>query len=175
MSDDEISEQLKAIWPEVIGAVITRHNGKVNLCPVNFQAVSTKYEQPLCVCLGLDNKNLTIQQVLASKEFVYAYPSKEQLKDILYCGTVSGRDVDKLAQTTLTLEPAETVAAPLLADAVLNLECKLVHSYDAGRFTIVIGQIERIVSSERSGLDKIYSVGMTYGVIEQMRILQEGR
>lgn len=49
MNDQEIKEKLEAIWPEVIGAVITKQNGTVNLCPINYQAVSTVYEKPLSV------------------------------------------------------------------------------------------------------------------------------
>jgi len=51
---------LESIFPEVIGAVITvdHSNMRVNLCPVNFQAVSTKYEHPLTVCLGLGKQKL---------------------------------------------------------------------------------------------------------------------
>jgi len=63
-----------------------------------------------------------------------------------------------------------------LKDAVLNYECAVRHSYNAGQFTIVIGEITKVVSSDKSSLDKIYALGGTrYGVIKDMETLQEGR
>jgi flavin reductase (DIM6/NTAB) family NADH-FMN oxidoreductase RutF len=174
--DQEIKEKLEAIWPEVIGAVITKEGDRVNLAPVNYQAVSTVYEKPLSVCLGIDNKNHTLKTVLQTKEFVYAYPSREQLKQILYCGTVSGRDIDKLANTDFTFTKSEQIAPPTLNGAVLNYECKLIHHSNVGEFTIVIGEVVNIRTSDKGNLDKIYALGgMRYGAIKEMLVLQEGR
>ena len=176
MNDQEIKEKLEAIWPEVIGAVITKRDDTVNLCPINYQAVSTVYEKPLSVCIGLDNKNYTLETILQTGEFVYAYPSKSQLKDVLYCGTVSGRDGDKPRQTKLQFSPSEKIAPPNLVDAVLNYECKLLHHYNVGEFTIVIGEILKVVSSDKDNLEKIYALGgMRYGAIKDVEVLQEGR
>ena len=176
VDDKNVKEKLEAIWPEVIGLVITNAGEKTNVCPVNYQAVSTIYEKPLSVTLGLDNKNLTLETILKTNEFVYAYPSKEQLKDVIYTGTVSGRDVDKLANTNLQFTKSNRVTPPNLADAVLNYECKLLHHYNAGQFTIVIGEILQINSSNKGSLEKIYSLGgRRYGVIKELETLQDGR
>lgn len=174
--DQEIKEKLEAIWPEVIGAVITKRDNKVNLTPINYQAVSTVYEKPLSVCLGLDNRNYTLETILETKEFVYAHPSRQQLRQTLYCGTVSGRDTDKLANTDFTFTESELIAPPTLDGAVLNYECKLVHHYNVGEFTIVIGEIVSIKPSDKGNLDKIYALGgMRYGAIKEVQVLQEGR
>lgn len=174
--DDSVKEKLEAIWPEVIGLVITSHNGKTNVCPINYQGVSSTYEQPLSVCIGLDNKNLTLETILATKEFVYAYPSREQLEDTIYCGTVSGRNTNKLEQTSFTFSPSEFVTPPLLDGAVINYECVVVHSYNAGAFTIVVGEIKKLHSSDKSHLDKVYSLGgRNYGVIKETETLKFGR
>lgn len=174
--DQEIKEKLEAIWPEVIGAVITKRGDKVNLTPINYQAVSTVYEKPLSVCLGLDNRNYTLETVLETKEFVYAYPSVEQLKQTLFCGTVSGRDQDKLAQTDFRFTDSQTVAPPNLEGAVLNYECKLLHHYNVGEFTVVIGEILHINASDKGNLEKIYALGgLRYGAIKEVEVLQEGR
>src|SRR5258706_9522222 len=157
--DDNVKEKLEAIWPEVIGAVITKRDGKVNLCPINYQATSTIYETPLSICIGLGNTGYTLETILKTQQFTYAYPSREQLKDIIYCGTVSGRDIDKLANTSLEFSDSEAIESPLLKDAVLNYECVVRHTYNAGQFTIVIGEIKRVIGSSKNSLDKIYALG----------------
>lgn len=172
----DVKEKLEAIWPKVIGAVITKRNDRVNLAPINYQATSTIYETPLSVCIGLGNESYTLESVLETGEFVYAYPSKEQLKPILACGTMSGRDESKPPLKELAMSDAYVVSPPLLNDAVLNYECKVVHSYNVGQFTIVIGEIVKVHGSDKGNLDKIYALGgFGYGVISATETLQEGR
>ena len=162
--------------PEEIGAVITQRKNKVNLCPVNWQVVSSEYKSPMVVCIGLSHGNYSREVILATKEFTYAYPSQEQLKDILYCGTVSGREVNKLKQMALQFLPAKKNKCPILKDAVLNFECTLMQTVEMETFSILIGKIEIIHGSDKSALDKIYALGgMEYGVIEKVKILQTGR
>lgn len=176
MNDNLILEKLEAIWPEVIGLVITQRNEKLNVCPINYQGVSTIYETPLTVTLGLDNKNLTLENILETKEFVYAYPSKDQLKDTIYCGTISGRNEDKLAKTNFAFSPSQKVATPHLVGAVLNYECTLMHHYNVGHFTIVIGEIVALHSSADKNVQKIYALGGSrYGIITDVEVLQDGR
>ena len=176
MNDQEIKEKSAVLWPEVIGAVVTNRNGIVNLCPINYQAVPTVYEKPLSVCLGLDNRSYTLETILQTNEFVYAYPSKSQLKDVLYCGTVSGSKGVKLENTNLEFIPSKSIDTPCLKGAILSYECKLLHYYNVGQFTIVIGEVLALITSDKGSLDKIYSLGgMRYGVISSVDVLQTGR
>ena len=48
-----------------------------------------------------------------------------------YCGVKSGRDVDKFKEMGLTPLDGETVSCPMIEEAPINLECKVVeiHSY----------------------------------------------
>lgn len=48
-----------------------------------------------------------------------------------WCGVKSGRDVDKFAAQNLTAVPATLVSCPLIAEAPVNIECRVreVHEY----------------------------------------------
>ena len=46
------------------------------------------------------------------------------------CGSTSGRDTDKFADTGLTPEKAEFVLAPTIAECPIVYECQVVHSND---------------------------------------------
>lgn len=169
-------ERVDAIWPQVIAAVITKNADQVNLAPINFLAVSTKYEAPISLVVGLGNQSFTRETVLETKEFVLAYPNRDQLADIIHCGTVSGRSGDKFAGTNLKFTPSDQVAPSYLNEAVANCECRVVHSYDAGTFTIVIAHVVATHESGKGNLDKIYALGDTnYGAITATEILQSGR
>lgn len=172
MTDDEIREKQKALWPQVIGAVITKSKERANLCPVTFQAVSSVYEKPLTVCVGLTNTNFSLENIVATKEFVFSYPTKHQLEDILYCGTVSGRQLNKLRNTQLEFEKATAVQPPLLKNAAINFECRLVHTYKQDTFTLVVGEVVMYHSTNELNLDKVYALGGTdFGVISDVEVL----
>jgi len=176
-TDDELKRKQRAIWPEVIGVVITKSGEQVNLCPVNFQAVSTVFEKPLTVCIGLMNNSFSLETILKTGQFVYAYPAARHLKDVLYCGSVSGRSADKIAYTAaIQFDLPLQGEVPVLKDAVANFECKLVHSYDRGDFTVVIGEIVAHQTVGEYTLDKIYSLGgQNFGVIREVDILTDHR
>ena len=115
---------------------------------------------------------------LETGQFTYAYPAKEQLKDILYCGTVSGKSTDKLKQTQLCFEPATKIDSPYLCGAVVNYECLVIHHFDVGNYTVVLGEVLAIQDTDKSNRDKIYAFGSEedgYGVIESVAVLQRGR
>ncbi len=44
-----------------------------------------------------------------------------------FCGTVSGRDRDKLAEANLTAAPSLRVRSPIIQECVLHYECRVVH------------------------------------------------
>jgi flavin reductase (DIM6/NTAB) family NADH-FMN oxidoreductase RutF len=56
-------------------------------------------------------------------------------------GTRSGRDEDKLAGLNLDTRPADEIGAPLLAGALVNLECRLAAQLETGDHTIFVGEV----------------------------------
>lgn len=61
-----------------------------------------------------------------------------------YCGTVTGRCVDKAAKTGLTLIPSSDVAAPTIENCPLALECKVCQTIDSGSHTVFIADVVRV-------------------------------
>ena len=70
-----------------------------------------------------------------------------------WCGTVTGRRVDKIAKTGLTLIPSETVAAPSLADCPLSLECRVFDVRPMGSHDLFLADVTG-VSAEEALLDE---------------------
>lgn len=44
-----------------------------------------------------------------------------------FCGSKSGRDYDKFKETGLTPLPSKVVATPIIDEAFLNVECKIIN------------------------------------------------
>lgn len=60
---------------------------------------------------------------------VTAFPAKYR-KDLVYLGSHSGRDEDKLAKTKLTAIAADLVSSPTFAEAELSVECEKIFYSD---------------------------------------------
>ncbi|OPY56314.1 MAG: Flavoredoxin [Pelotomaculum sp. PtaU1.Bin035] len=101
-----------------------------------------------------------------SGEYVINIPSAAQARVVDYCGTVSGRHVDKFKETGLTPVPASHVKAPLIAECPVNLECKVRQVVSLGSHDVFIADVLAVHYSEsvlnekgRPDLDKIKPYG----------------
>lgn len=70
--------------------------------------------------------NHSFKALRKSRECVIAIPTVDLLDQVVGIGTCSGADTDKFAAFGLTALPARTVAAPLIAECLANIECKVV-------------------------------------------------
>ena len=65
---------------------------------------------------------------------------------------------------------------PNLGRAVMNFECKVHAMVEMETFVIVIGKVIKISTSDKTALDKVYSLGgWDYGAIKEVETLQHGR
>jgi flavin reductase (DIM6/NTAB) family NADH-FMN oxidoreductase RutF len=105
--------------------ISTHHNGKSNLMTVSCHA-SMGFDPILGICLGPWNFSYAALQ--ETGECVVAVPPANLLEKVVDIGNCSGRDRDKFSAFDLTQEPATAVRAPLVAECLYNLECRVVNS-----------------------------------------------
>ena len=79
--------------------------------------------------------------IQATREFVVNIPSPRQAKVVDWCGTVSGRNVDKFADTGLTPEKALKVRCPIITECLLNIECRVQKSLKLGSHTMFVAEV----------------------------------
>ncbi len=73
-----------------------------------------------------------------------------------YLGMVSGKKEDKLAKAGLTPVRSDVVEAPYIDEFPLVIECKLIHSYDIGIHTMLVGEIKDVKCDEDKLIDGKY-------------------
>ena len=84
-----------------------------------------------------------------SGEFTVNIPVDDSAKQILgFCGTKSGRDVDKIAALGLHLEEGETVNVPGIRELPLTLECKVIYKLKQEPETLPKEILDRFYSEE---------------------------
>lgn len=101
------------------------------------------FDPPL-VGVGVAPKRYSYERMKEHKDFVVNIPTKDLLEQTLFCGTRSGREVDKFEATRLTPIPAKEVEAPLIGECPVNLECRTTKIVETGDHTWFIGQVLQV-------------------------------
>lgn len=127
-------------YPErTVLAVSADANGKANMIALGWNMPTSN--RPPMAAISVNHRSLSHRLIHEGGEFVLVFPSKEMEDAVMYCGTHSGRDVDKFKETGLTPVKAKHVKPPLIAEAVVNMECKVVGELVTGDHTIFVGEI----------------------------------
>lgn len=96
---------------------------------------------PPIIAISIQPKRHSYKLIEAHNEFVINYPSIQRLKDTDYCGTRSGRDVNKWEDLNLTKEKASIVKVPMIKEFPLNMECKVVKKLKLGSHVCYFGEV----------------------------------
>jgi flavin reductase (DIM6/NTAB) family NADH-FMN oxidoreductase RutF len=104
--------------------------------------------QPPCIAVSLRKSTCTYANLMARKVFTISIPSEEHMKVVDYLGLVSGRSIDKWAETKLTPVKSKLVEAPYVKEFALVLECKVVDVAELGMHTQFVGEILDVKADE---------------------------
>jgi flavin reductase (DIM6/NTAB) family NADH-FMN oxidoreductase RutF len=102
--------------------------------------MQTSFE-PLLFAVSIGHTRYSHQLLSECKEFVLAFPNEDQANEMWYCGSHSGRKVEKFAKSGFEPLPATKVKPPLIRGACANLECKLISTLETGDHTIFVGEV----------------------------------
>lgn len=124
--------------PVTLVTTIAR-SGKPNIITITY--IAGVNETPPMLGLAIRPQKFSHHLLVQSKEFVVNVPDEKLLKEVDFCGSVSGRDVFKFEQARLSAVPACKVKPPLIAECPINLECRLVRTVNLPSHTFFIGEI----------------------------------
>ena len=120
--------------------------GKPNLCTVAW--AGTVCSKPPMISISLRPERYSHDLIAASGEFTVNIPSVEQMHATDYCGVVSGRDVDKFAETGLTPAPSTTIKTPIVRECPISLECRTTKKMLLGTHTLFLAEIKAVQVTE---------------------------
>jgi len=84
-----------------------------------------------------------------SGEFVINLTASSMVREVDLCGVKSGRDIDKFAVCGFHAVPAVKVAAPLIEECPVSLECKVTESRLLGSHTMFLAEIIGVDADEK--------------------------
>jgi flavin reductase (DIM6/NTAB) family NADH-FMN oxidoreductase RutF len=91
---------------------------------------------PPLIGLSLGPWNHSYAVLRSTKECVIAIPGVDLISRVVAIGNCSGADADKFAKFKLTALPAGKVHAPLVAECLHNLECRVVDARMVGKYNL---------------------------------------
>jgi flavin reductase (DIM6/NTAB) family NADH-FMN oxidoreductase RutF len=113
-------------------------NGKPNFMTVAWCGVANSNPPMVSVAIRLARYTLKGMQ---NREFSVNIPSADIVKEVDYCGMVSGDEVDKVAACKFSIFYVQLQKAPLIEQCPVNLACKVEHILELGTHHLIIGQV----------------------------------
>ena len=83
-----------------------------------------------------------------SGEFVINLTPSSLVEVCDYVGTVTGKKVDKVKKTGLTMIPSKEIAAPSIENSPLSLECKVCDVYSYGSHDMFVADVVAVSVNE---------------------------
>lgn len=110
------------------GALLTtKADSKVNTMTISWGTMGIEWNKPIFITFVREHR-LTREMLDTNPEFTVNLPVADSDKKIgRFCGTNSGRDMDKIQAMNLTLVEADEVSVPAIAEYPLTLECRLMY------------------------------------------------
>jgi len=117
----------------------TSHKGKPNVMTMSWHTMM-EFEPPLVG--GVVSRNDFSHEALRkTRQCVLNVPTAELAEQVVKCGNTTGRNVDKFEATGLTTLPATLVAAPLIAECFVNLECRVADTRLTNRYDFFVLEV----------------------------------
>lgn len=98
--------------------------------------------EPAMFAISIGHNRYSHECLQNFRYFNLCFPSPEQVKEVIICGTRSGRDIDKFALENLTHFPGKLAKLPILRNAAANFECLVTTQVGSGDHTIFVGEVK---------------------------------
>ena len=118
----------KAIKRIKKGAFLTVKAGEqLNTMAIGWATFGFVWQKPIMM-IAVRNSRHTFRIIENSSDFTVSVPLKDDVHDkVMFCGTKSGRDVDKFTECSLEILEAQKVTSPIIKMSGLYFECKIIY------------------------------------------------
>lgn len=132
--------------PVVMVSVADRA-GNANIVTIAW--AGTVCSDPPMVSVSVRKERYSHHMIKETGEFVINLTTKELAFATDYCGVKSGRDVDKFKEMHLTPVSADVVAAPMIGESPVNIECRVVEVKELGSHDMFLARVVAVHADEK--------------------------
>lgn len=122
---EHMGEILKGVKSGVL--ITGKDENKTNSMTISWGMLGIEWGKPVFVTFIRESR-FTRSLIEKNGEFTVNIPVDDSAKKILaFCGSKSGREVDKEKELGLTYEEPEMISVPGIRELPLTLECKVIY------------------------------------------------
>ncbi|MFC1848736.1 flavin reductase family protein [candidate division CSSED10-310 bacterium] len=137
---EKLSAAYRLLNPGCVVLVTVGDENRDNIFTVTWNMPLRR--EPGMVALLSGKRHFSYPYMVKTGEFGLNIPDASIAEAVLGCGSVSGKtEPDKFARFGLTRQLPVHIKAPLIAEAVGSLECRICQIVDLGASSLLIAQI----------------------------------
>ena len=126
MDRDYLAVAQNAIEKIKEGAFLTvAADSAVNTMTIGWATIGFIWRNPILTVAVRDSRH-TFTLIEKAEDFTVTIPGTDFRKEIMFCGTRSGRDVNKFEACNLSTVPGRQVKSPIIDVTGLHFECRIV-------------------------------------------------
>ena len=109
------------------GAFLTvKVKERLNTMTIGWATIGYCWRKPVFMVAVRDSRH-TFTLIEDAADFTVSVPSGNMIKEIMFCGTKSGRDLDKFAECNLKTAAGIQVVSPIIDIPGLHFECRIIY------------------------------------------------
>ncbi len=143
-----VVDPMRPVYPTP-AALITcvAADGRPNIITLG-EVFNVSLRSPPIVGLAIRKATYSHGLIAGSGEFVVNLPTTAILRETDLCGSRTGRETDKFAESGLTAIAADKVKPPLIEECPLNIECRLLSVQEVGDHDLFLGEVLAVHADE---------------------------
>lgn len=108
------------------GALLTVASGDVrNVMTIGWATIGFCWRKPILM-VAVRNSRHTFPLMETAADFTVSVPTEDLKEALAFCGTRSGRDVDKFQALGLKIRESRRVQSPVIDTPAIHFECRIV-------------------------------------------------
>ena len=150
--------------------ITTKVDDQVNTMTIGWGHIGIEWGRPIFVAYVRETR-YTREMLDNCGEFTINVPVGEYDPAILgFCGTKSGRDVNKIEAVNLHLEESDVISVPGIQEFPLTLECKVIYKQKQDLSAIPSDILDRYYPADETGFQDYHYV--YYGQIVNAYLIE---
>ncbi len=141
----------------VLAIVFDSQNNRYNILPLCFHMWCSY--KPLLCAIAIHEKNYSSILFQEAVEFVLAIPGEGMVDEVMFCGTHSGKYINKATECKIEWSEAYKIKTPGINTAIVNIEIQIKEKSIAGDHQIILGEIRAILQNKKNKERVLLAVG----------------
>ena len=141
-----VSKHIRLLQPRQTILCTSRVGDKLNIITLAWSMIISR--TPPIVAISVAPERFSHDFIKESGEYTINLPTREIISEVYYCGSHSGRKVDKFKATNLTPLEGINVKCPRIKECVSHIECKVIDAKTYGDHTLFVGEVVTCLGRE---------------------------